>query len=93
MKQYKKYLAGRDTRVETSVIGVYRRDVQMGFHIAVGRHELSNLQTFPAVEFFSVKLPRDVGSGVAGRDALESQGGAGSEGLFAEAVADLWWFN
>lgn len=68
-------------------------DIQVRFNIAVGGDELSDLKALSTVQFLTIELPSDVGSGVSRGNTLEAQGRSGSKGLFTEAVTDLWWFD
>lgn len=64
-------LARRYTRVQSSVISVHRRDIEVRFDVAVGGNELSNLKSLSAVQLVSIELPDNIGSRVAGSHALE----------------------
>lgn len=88
-----RYLARSDAGVETAVVGMHRRNVQVRLDVAVGGDELSDLKPLAAAQLLAVQEPRDVGSGVARCDALETERWAGTKGLLAEAVTDLGWFN
>lgn len=72
---------------------MHGRDVQVRFNVAISCHKLPDLETFAAVQFVAIQEPSNVGSGVARCYAFQTEGGAGAEGLFAEAVTDQWWFD
>lgn len=72
---------------------MHRGDVEVRLDVAIGGNELSDLQPLAAAELVAVQQPGDVGGGVAGRYALQSQGRSRAQGLFAEAVTDLGWLN
>lgn len=87
------YLARRNTHVQSTIIGMHGRDVQVRFNVAISSNKLSDLKPFAACQFLAVQKPRNVGSGVAGCDTFQTEGWAGAESLFAEAVTDQWWFD
>lgn len=60
----------------------------MGLDVAVGGDELAYLQALAAAQLLAVQEPHDVGGGVAGRDALETEGGTRAKSLLAEAMTD-----
>ena len=72
---------------------MHGRDVQVRFNVAVSGDKLSDLEPLATGQFLAVQKPRDVGSRVARCDAFQTEGWAGAEGLFTEAVSDQWWFD
>lgn len=82
------YLTRRNARIQSTIIGMHRRNVQMRFDVAIGGAS-SDLEAFSAGQLLSVQEPGDLRSWVSGSHALEPEEGARAKGLLAEAVADL----
>lgn len=87
------YLWGRNALVQSSVVGVDARDIEIRDDIAVDIDVLSNLKTFGVWESFSVEFPGNLGGGISASDAVQENIGSRLKCLFRESLFDLRWLD
>lgn len=87
------HLTSGDTLVQTTVIPVDRRDIQVRDHVSVHCHILADLVALVVGDLLAVQLPGDLRGWVAASDTLQEDRWPRVDGLFGEALSDDGWVN
>lgn len=79
--------------VQTSVLRLSRRDVQIGDDVAVDSDVLADLEALGVGDFLAVELPRNLGRWIAASNALDEDGVARVQDFLGESLTDDWWVD
>lgn len=78
-----------DALVQSTVIGVDARDVQMRHDVTVDRDVLAHLQSLGVRQAFSIEFPGDFGSGISAGDTVQKHARSGLKSLLGEGLTNL----
>lgn len=89
IKKTKTNLWRSNAFVETTIIGMNARNIQMWHDITIDRDVLSHLQSLGVRQPFSIKFPGNFGGRIPAGNTLQKHARSGLKSLFGEGLTDL----